>query len=220
MIKEIEINGEKYLCCKDILCDYIGVSVGKYRGNTRKFKTNTMLLGNVITANVKTKGGNQDCFFIRKECVYLWFCSMNLSLFTNQEIRKMNNFLSDINCDKTIEEKIEYSTYSYEAFLRDEIYNLGYFNDVKIIDKERAYEFGRIDLYGIDDNDKEVCIELKKGNSFNNTKKQLLKYKNSGYFDRVIYCAFEIDNELLKWLKENKIVPYVYRRQLVLSEVC
>ena len=152
----------------------------------------------------------------------MWLCNMNFNLFTNEEIKKINQLLYNISCDKNMFEEVEYSLYFYyyESLLRDEIYNIGYFNTIKILEKEKPYSFGRIDLYGNDINGDKVCIELKKNNNFSNTKEQLLKYQKSGCFDKIIYCALNIDKDFLEWLKQNNIIPYVYKRQLILSEVC
>lgn len=219
MIREIKIDGEKYSCCRDI-CNHISLSKGQRQNEMKRLRTDKNLQCNVIKAFADTNGGKQKCIFIKNSMIHIWLYKINASLLHKEQIIKMNELLCKFENDEIEINNIESNYYVYESELRDEIYNIGWFNNIKILEKEKIYEFGRIDLYGISSNNEKVCIELKKGNCFSNTKEQLLKYKESNYFDKIIYCALSIDNNLLSWLKDNGIIPYVYKRQLVLSEVC
>ena len=218
MIKKINIQNEQYSCCRDI-CNYIGLTKGQRQNEIKKLKTNKTFDGSIISAFAKTKGGKQKCVFINDKFISRWLYMINTSLLNNIQIQNMNKILEDLHMNKIHVVENESNFYEYEFALRDEIYNIGYFNDIKILEKEKIYEFGRIDLYGVDKENNRVCIELKKNIQFYNTKKQLLKYKNSKCFDKVIYCAFDINENFLRWLKDNQIIPYTYKRKLVLSEI-
>ena len=219
MIKEIEVNGDKYYCCKDI-CDYIGLSKYKRDNEIKKLKREIIFEDSIITSYADTNGGRQKCIFLKYNLISIWLYKMNSSLLNEIQMKNINKLLIEFGNEHIFIKGDELDYYEYESKLRDEIYDIGWFNDIKIIEKEKIYDFGRIDLYGIDSNNKKVCIELKKKNCFGNTKEQLLKYKDSGCFNKIIYCALSIDDDLLEWLKDNDIIPYVYKRQLVLSEVC
>lgn len=56
MIKEIEVNGDKYYCCKDI-CDYIGLSKYKRDNEIKKLKREIIFEDATITSYANTNGG-------------------------------------------------------------------------------------------------------------------------------------------------------------------
>lgn len=218
MIQTVKINKTLYYCCKDI-CNYISLTKGKRDNEIKKLKRDTIFLDSTIISYSYTKGGNQKCIFLKEDLVPIWLHKLNFSYLDNNQIEKVNDILANFGNEQIFMQNNITDYFEYESKLRDEIYNIGYFNDIKILEKEKTYDFGRIDLYGIDSNNKKVCIELKKNICFSDTKQQLLKYKNSKCFDKIIYCALDINESFLTWLKNNQIIPYTYKRNLVLSEV-
>lgn len=105
------------------------------------------------------------------------------------------------------ESKEDYFTNGFhkEKILQEKLFNTKKILDIDILEKEKIYDFGRIDLYGIDSNGNRVCIELKLNEEFSDTKEQLLRYKNSKEFDRILYVANKISDDFKKFLEENKI---------------
>lgn len=109
------------------------------------------------------------------------------------------------------ERNIPKDIFHKEKMLQNKIKSMGEINNIKIIDEEVRYNFGRIDLLGVDGLGKRVCIELKKDGEFDDTKEQLLRYKNSDKFDRVIYIAHKISGDLLSFMKMNSIESLTYK---------
>lgn len=97
------------------------------------------------------------------------------------------------------------STYHTEKMLQKAIIRQKYINNIKIIKEEVPYDFGRIDLLGIDESGNSVCIELKKDKEFLDTKEQLLRYKNSNKFSKVLYIAHSICEDMKSFLEQNHI---------------
>lgn len=219
MIRTIKVNNTLYSCCKDI-SNFIGFSKSKYDTEIKKLKRDTDLKNRIIKSYIDSNGGKQMSIFIETSFIKVWLYKINSSLLNKKQIININQILSYI--DNYIEIKtnnVDNYCYKYECQLRDEIYNYGFFNNIKIIEKEKVYSFGRIDLYGVDKDNNKICIELKKEFEFYDTKQQLLKYKESKCFDKIIYCALNIDKDFLLWLKNNDIIAYTYKRELKLSEV-
>lgn len=95
--------------------------------------------------------------------------------------------------------------YHTEKILQKAIVKQKYINNIKILKEEVEYDFGRIDLLGRDENDHSICIELKKDKEFSDTKEQLLRYKNSNQFDKVLYIAHNICKDMKDFLEKNQI---------------
>lgn len=217
-IREVELNNITYCSCRDIIL-YIGMTVGQYERETRRLKSDKLLSQYVIKTKLKSNGGVQDTLCVCKKVIPMWICRINVNLLEDKHIEKINSLCIDtiaipydyVSCDEEI-------IYNAESKLRDEIFSIGSFEDIKITNKEVTYEFGRIDLFGIDIDGFKCCIELKKQSHFGDTKDQLIKYKASCEFDRVIYCAYEVDVDFFNWCKLNNIECYTYKRKLVLHK--
>ena len=157
---------------------------------------------------------NNKCVAIEMKYLPIWLSSINRKSLKDNQYQVIINLLNwclSIDFDKY---KTPSKIYTFETELRDEIYDIGWFNNIKIIGKEVSYDFGRIDLLGLDLSKKSICIEIKKYKEFDDTKEQLLKYKNSQIFYRIIYCAYIINEEFKLWCKNNDIEIYTYERKL------
>ena len=214
MIEKHIIDGSVYFKIKDIV-DYIGFSKGIYDRLIKNINNDIILKNYVIKDFVNTNGGRQKSTLMIFDKLYMLLCKISTCSFSNDEQIKRYNVLLEYSSG--LKNYISFDNrpiYSYESNMRDEIYNNGKLQDIRIIDKEKEYDFGRIDLFGIDINGLKCCIELKKYTSYNYLKDQLLKYVESMEFDRVIYVGYEIDSELIDFCKNNKIEVLTYKRSI------
>ena len=170
----------------------------------------------MISIPIRTKNWMQKRDSVCLDIKYLpiWLSKINIKSLNTEQYKKYIEILNWSLSDDFDSYKTPTQIFSFETELRDEIYDNGYFNDIKIIGKEIVYDFGRIDLLGIDDKNNKICIELKKYKEFSDTKDQLLKYQNSKLFSRIIYCAYEIDDSFKNWCEKNSIDVYTYVREL------
>ena len=213
----IEFNGSNYVVCRRI-CEQIGLSRGQLSNERKKIKNDYLLKRHYVELKISTKGGFQNTLCLNTKCLGIWLTKINLKTLSDNQYKTIVDLLNYSVSAEFENYKFETKIYGFESELRDELYNIGYFNDMKIIDKEVSYDFGRIDLLCTNDNNENICVELKKYKEFDDTKEQLLRYKNSNVFDKVIYCAYEIENEFKIWCKSNNIITYTYSRQLNISE--
>ena len=208
-----EFNGNQYVVCKRV-CEQIGLSIGQYHNEFKRIKKDPLLKNYFVQIKIKTNGGLQTMVCLNIKCLGIWLTKINLKSLSEKQYKNIlviinYTLTSDFNVYKT-----QTNIYDFESELRDEIYNLGYFNDFKVIDKEVIYDFGRIDLLCTNDKNERICIELKKFKAFDDTKEQLLRYLNSNIFAEVIYCSYMIECDFEDWCKENDISIYTYSRQL------
>ena len=134
-----------------------------------------------------------------------------------QRLKQLIDYYANLSLIVSDDESAE--IYSSEARLRDDLLEIGVINNIYILNKEVKYDFGRIDLYGIDDCNNKCCIELKYQHGYRYTKSQMLKYRNSRCFDRIIYMAYSIPTDMLDWLKSNGFECYEYKRQLMINRI-
>jgi len=218
MLEELIIDGCSYVKLKDIDKYVHGID----HRNAGRMVRNDPLLGNYTKKiRCKTNGGNQMCWIIKKEAITFYLLKMNVktfSIFQKSQYQKILDYYSNtlISVNEDTSTELFYS----ESCLRDEIYRTGLFDDVYIIDKEVPYDFGRVDLEGIDLNGKYCCIELKNHHAFSYIKSQLGKYKESNYYDRIIYISYKgEDPTLISWMKDNGIECYEYTRELSINQL-
>lgn len=185
----------------------------------KKIQTDPLLSRYVKKLPMKINSGTQNVLCLDIKCIDVWLSKINFKTLTKEQYGKIVdiiNYLSQINFTNT---KYQSNIYDFESHLRDELFSIGHFDNIKIVDKEVIYNFGRIDLLGIDEEGNQVCIELKRYKEFNDTKEQLLKYKHSNVFSRIIYCAYSIDDDFKEWCKVNNIDTYIYKRELKMIAV-
>lgn len=206
-------NNELFVVCKRV-SEIIGLRKGQWENESRKIQNDPLLSHYSFKLYINTKGGLQKMVCLNYKCLNMWISKINLKTLNEDQYKNIINFVNEIIMTDFKEYKNDGAYYDFESHLRDEIFNAGSFEDFLIIDREVMYEFGRIDLLAIDNNDKKVCIELKKYKEFDDTKSQLLRYRDSNEFDRVIYIAFIIDEEFKQWCKNNNIEIYTYKRKL------
>ena len=167
-----------------------------------------------------TNGGIQECLFIKKEYVIIYLSKLNVKNMDadeRQRLKQLIDYYANLSLIVSDDESAE--IYSSEARLRDDLLEIGVINNIYILNKEVKYDFGRIDLYGIDDCNNKCCIELKYQHGYRYTKSQMLKYRNSRCFDRIIYMAYSIPTDMLDWLKSNGFECYEYKRQLMINRI-
>lgn len=216
-MEKYNIDGVDYYKIKDV---YSYLSISDNRNANRLCRNDPILSNYYKVSNVNSNGGVQTTGLFESKYMFLLLSKLNTKLFNDEQRAKFKELLNkSINVDVRILPDNN-GIYNSEFGLRDELYNLGYLGNIKIIEKEKIYDFGRIDLYGIDENKKQCCIELKRYGSLPYLKEQLLKYKNSGKFARVIYVSYNSpDNDLMKFLRVNNIEYFKYKRQLVIEKI-
>lgn len=155
------IDGMNFIRIKDIL-EFIYENK-HVCNNVGRIICNDPILQNYC-AKVKcdTLGGSQDCWVIDLKGIPYYLYKLNIKNMTSDELDRYKSIFYYFTEDDIRITKDNFRGYYFsELLLRDEIYDMGYLNGIKIVDKEVIFEFGRIDLYGIDENNKKCCIELK-----------------------------------------------------------
>lgn len=209
----IEYNDELYVVCRRI-GDLIGLRIGQWRNESRKIQADPLLSNYFKMLAVNTNGGSQKSTCLHVNCLNMWLSKISLKTLNETQYKNIIDLINETIKTDFSSRKASNDMYDFESHLRDELYNIKYFSDFIILDREVKYNFGRIDLLATDINKNKVCIELKKFKEFDDTKSQLLKYRNSNEFDRIIYVAYIIDGEFNQWCKNNKIETYTYKRKL------
>lgn len=210
-------KGEVWLGVKKACID-IGLTIGQADRQIKNIKNDVVLSKHCNIFPFVTNGGEQKILCIQLKALPIWLSSISRKSLTEEQYNKYINLLNWCLSDEFDNYKTPTKIYSFESELRDDIYNQGYFLDIKITNKEISYDFGRTDLEGVDKYNKKCCIELKKYSSMSYTVDQLLRYKNSNNFDRVIYCSYIINDELKKWCENNSIEYYIYNRELIINK--
>src|SRR5699024_6013090 len=90
--------------------------------------------------------------------------------------------------------------YQWEGELRDDLYNEGYFNSYRIIDKEVTHDYGRVDLLAKDVEGRLIGIELKKDKNYNDVIKQCINHKKGleekfSEMVKIVICTLDDDKE-------------------------
>lgn len=218
MIKPIIYKHKEYIPISQFLLEDIGLTKSQKDTQVKRLTRNPIIGKYCTKSPVNTRGGVQESLILPYKLMGLFLGTINTTSFTSEQKINFADSISvftnvDIDCKSD-----ELSKFDYESKLRDEIFDSGYFENIRIYEKEKVYEFGRIDLYGIDCKRNKCCIELKKNKDFTNTKEQLIKYKNSKMFNRVIFCAYDISTELYEFCRKSDIEIYTYKRKLVLEK--
>ena len=217
MVKEYIYEGTSYIKLKDV-ANYLKLSKGSADKMIQNAKHDLILQNYISEFNCNTNSGSQRCTFLISNMLYMLLCKMSQMCYqTEVKLRAYKELLDYASGIQHLVGTDNRKIYSYENSFRDELFEIGSFQDIKLVDRERTYDFGRIDLYGIDFNNFKCCIELKKYAKSNYLFSQLLRYKNSMKFDRVIYIGYGRDNSLFKWCNDNCVEYYSYYRKLVIN---
>ena len=155
---------------------------------------------------------NSNTVCVHADSFLVWILKMDIMSYNDYAYNVLSKIINKALKSNIYPEikPIQDSKFHKEKVLQNEIIKEGHINDIKITNSEVRYDFGRIDLLGKDSVGNSVCIELKKDNEFENTKEQLLRYRNSNIFDRIIYIAYSINSEMKKFLIENNIKYLIY----------
>lgn len=199
--------------CKCLKLTKSQTNTEKNRMNKDTFlKTQSKML-DVIYSKNENKILTNKTICVAADCFCPWVLKMDILSINDYAYSIIRMVINKaVGSNMVPEERsIPKNTFHKEKLLQNKIKNMGEINDIKIIDEEVRYDFGRIDLLGIDGEGKRVCVELKKDGEFDDTKEQLLRYKNSNQFDRVLYIAHKISDELLNFMDNNSIEYLAYR---------
>ena len=165
---------------------------------------------------------NRKIFCLNIEYLPIWLSSINRKSLTKEQYKNIVELLNWCLSEDFDNLKTPAKIYSFESELRDEIYNDGYFNDIKITGKEISYDFGRIDLEGIDTNNNKYVIELKRYKEYNDVISQCIVYKQGfkklGQDVKIIICQYDCAN-IIKEANKYGFECYEYKRDLRLNKV-
>ena len=211
-------DGKVYLGVKKACLD-IGLSENQCKSEIKKVQEDPLLSLYSKKLKVENYEGtrviqNRECVCLELKVIALWLASINRKSLNQEQYSNIIKLINWSISSDFEEYKYESKIYTFESLLRDEILENQGFSDILITDKEVVHQYGRTDLEGIDTNGNECCIELKKNVCFTDTKDQLMKYKNSKDFDRVIYVANQIDDDFEEWCNYNGIECFTYNRNL------
>lgn len=153
---------------------------------------------------------NETC--ITAESFLMWIFKMDIMSYGDYGYKEVSSIINKCLNRKILpdEKQFQKNKYYKEKILQTTIKNIGFIDDIFIIGEEVKYKFGRIDLLGKDKYGNKICIELKKDKEFHNTREQLLRYRDSNMFYKVLYIAHEIDVEMRIFLKDNFIDYLTY----------
>ena len=217
-------NNVSYILIKQT-CLNIGLNQNQVRAQVKNIQNDLVI--------------NKGFKIITKKCIGKYTQSRSISIL---EIKYLPIWLSKINPKPLNEEqykniidilnwslssefdnfKTSTKIYSFESELRDEIYNEGHFNNIKITGKEIVYNFGRVDLEGRDVEDNKYIIELKRYKDYKDVIEQCKKYKKGfkrlGQDIHIIICQYDCSDIKEEALKSG-FECYEYKRQLILDNV-
>jgi hypothetical protein len=212
-------------------CKKIGLNDSQIKTVLRNCRADAYLKLVTCKIYVEKKSITKNTFVYQKTtCIkevafILFLMKLDLLSLSDEAYGLIKNIINKAHKFPILKEfKSEYivDNFHKEKVLQDKLFNMKKILDVDIIQKEKKYDFGRIDLYGIDSKNNKVCIELKKSIEFKDTEDQLLRYKNSNEFERIIYISNQISDTFKLFLIENEIEFYQYHidseSQLVMLE--
>ena len=199
------------------VCGELKLTKSQVRTEINRMKRDMFLNieSKIISVVYSNKNENilySDAVCIRADAFLVWILKMDIISFDEYAYNALSKIINKSLNRKIYSDKkpIQLNKYHKEKILQREIIKQGYLDNIQIIDSEVRYEFGRIDLLGRDPIGNKVCIELKKDGEFENTKEQLLRYKISNEFDRIIYVAHNINSEMKTFLKNENIEYLIY----------
>ena len=169
-----------------------------------------------------TKSSIQKCTSLEISYLPIWLSKINTKSLTDMQYKNVIKIINWSLSSEFDNLKTHTKIYSFESELRDEIYNKGYFKNIKITGKETIYDFGRVDLEGADLENNKYIIELKRYKDYKDVIKQCKDYKEGfkklGQDIHIIICQYDcsdIKDEALK----SGFECYEYKRQLILDKV-
>lgn len=218
-----QIDNKIYIGVK-WMCENIGLSIGQSRSERKKVQSDIILRQGVSIFKVQTNGGIQSTIFLDINYLPVWLSKINTKRLNDNQYKKVITLLNYCLSDEFNKSKIPTKTYQWEGELRDEIFEIGYFNGYKIIGREVKYSFGRIDLLALDEAGDIVVIELKKDKNYNDTIQQCIDYKNNfkelcNKDVKIVVCTLDDDREFIHRAKELNYEVYQYIRELKLNKV-
>lgn len=203
------------------VCEKMEFSKSKIKTELKRFNSDPALKKISKIIKITNDNGcsiNTKC--IKEKYFILWLLKLDhLSLpdnaynFVSKVINKASNY--EVLKENRNDYYLNTKTFHKEKMLQNYIFDKKQLLDIRILEQEVKYDFGRIDFLGTDNNDNKICIELKCKNEFKDTKEQLLRYKNSGKFNRVIFIANDISDDFKEFLIVNDIeyIKYEIRNQ-------
>jgi hypothetical protein len=215
----IDINKKDIWIVVSELCRRIHMTNDQIKSQLKLVKRDLCLSKQAKMLKVKNGRSYQKTLCIDYKAFEIWMCKINHKTINDETYRIVMSVINKSSKSNFSLNKEITQTFITENDLKNCIYDNHFVNEIEVIGKEVIYNFGRIDLLGTDKQGNKICIELKKDNKFNDTKEQLLRYKNSNVFDKILYIAYNIENDFKIWLVENNIDYLVYKRNLVTGEI-
>src|SRR5699024_3724955 len=188
MVKEVEFNGDELLAVQDKenekvyvavrwVSKGIGLTTDQAKRQVKNIREDIILKQGAKFLNVETTGGMQRVLHLEVKYLPIWLSSINRKSLTNEQytnLIELINWTLSTNFDTY---KHSSNKYEWEALLRDEIFDSGYFGNYEVIDKEVTHDYGIIDLLAKDKKDHLIGIELKKDKNYNDVVLQCQNHK-------------------------------------------
>ena len=214
-------NGEIFIGVKET-CKRIGLTERQSKYQVERINSMIVLKNGIKIFSCFTNGGLQQALGLKVKYIPIWLSSIRLDALNNLQYKNIINIINwcmGVDFDNF---KKPTKIYSFESELRDEIYDYGYFKNVKITGKEIVYDFGRVDLEGIDKNNNKYIIELKKYKDYDDVISQCKRYKNGfkqlGQDIHIIICQYDC-SDIKEEAERYGFECYEYKRELKIHKV-
>src|SRR5699024_7513451 len=142
-------NGKVYVAVRWV-SDGIGLTVDQAKRQMKNIREDSILSNGAKMIKRETKGGAQNMLHLEMKFLPVWLSSINRKSLTNEQyvnLTKLINYTLSTDFDTY---KYPTDKYEWEAHLRDEIFELGWFGDYKVLNKEVVHKYGRVDLLASD----------------------------------------------------------------------
>lgn len=194
------------------------------KSERNRVQNDPLLRNGIRKSYIQTNGGKQPMVLIEVDYLPVWLCNINKKYLNSTQYEKLVSLINY--CFSADYNTLKYPTkmYQVESELRDDIYNLGCFNNYKIKGKELSYPFGRVDLLAEDDDKNTLIIELKKNKNYNDVIEQCKRYEEGFKRElnkdvKIVICTLDDDSEFLRYANLHGYEVYKYERKLELHKV-
>ncbi len=215
-------NNNKIYTGVSYICNCIGLTKDQKDRQVKNVQSDLVLKNGCRKFKPGAFDDNNVTLGIEFKYLPIWLSKINPKSLKLEEYSKVTKLLNWSLSEDFDVLKTPAKIYTFESELRDELFTIGYFNDIRITSKEVKYDFGRIDLEGVDSKGTKCVIELKRYKDYDDIISQCLKYRNGfkkmNISPRIIICMYNCNNILKKAIK-NGFECYEYKRELKINKV-
>lgn len=234
-VKEVGFRGDSLLAAQEKetekiyvtvteVCEGIGLTKKQRDRQVSNVQKDALLSQFSQMKKIESSGQSRKHLIIEIKVLPIWLSSINRKSLNSEQYFKLINLLNWSLSSEFYPYKVPTKFYQWEGELRDDLYNVGYFNSYRIIDKEVAHEYGRVDLLARDIKGHLIGIELKKDKNYNDVIKQCICHKKGleEKFNekvKIVVCTLDNDKEFLRRAKSNNFEVYKYSRKIQLKKI-